>query len=707
MRLFILTKAKRATEGEVRTRKDGSKWRKTGKTWTRVRGEHQNKKEDEKEKETTKKELDNKGSKSKQDKKERNTKLVLAAKMGATVPELSKETGMSVPQIRQVLKQAMNMGLLKEIKRPRKHPPKLDLQKDIFNYETRKKQKGKVTKLKEIRNPKEQPYKNDKIAPVIIARASITQQAKNNYISEDLMETMRPHQIDGVNLMMEKFFEGEKSGINVDSTGGGKTTSALGIAATYLDHNPKAKILIVTENDRIIASSFGKDAKRMKIGIKPVKKIGEISEPGIYITSYKDLHNLEGDFENITFGVFDEIHNLRNSEISRKARLGIRLMKSCKNTAMFSATPVDKAAHMMYLCQAFDLSFKKTMKFLGFKKIQGQWSTNLSYKEIAERYDSIFREFTKKGLMVKREVPLDGLNMHTETVKLSPDYQSRYDALLEKMNKQLQVAEGKGKGLLKAQFLMKLRALLEESKIDHSMEVLQKAIKDGKQVVLFADRVNDAVIKDNANNHISKYSTGTLKELQRRLEKEGIKHSILFGSKKDGKDEIDKFQKGEHQVFITTPKSGSTGISLDDIKGDKPRLAIMMSAPFSAVEFIQIPGRIHRLTTKSKTEMMLMSTDTAIEKWNTNIIANKLNTLGASVKGDYSALSMEDLAKAEDMTPEENEKYFKDKKEAMNTSIPSRGTEEFNLNDYKGSEALKKAMQLNHGLFMWLKHKKY
>ncbi|MGH2639927.1 MAG: helicase-related protein, partial [Rhabdochlamydiaceae bacterium] len=349
---------------------------------------------------------------------------------------------------------------------------------------------------------------------------------------------------------------------------------------------------------------------------------------------------------------------MKNGAQSKKAIKGIDLMKDSDHTALFSATPLDKAQHLEYLCSAYRLNFREVMGWLGYKKMRFMWQTNQPAMITAQKLDAVFAELTKRGLMVKREVPLKGIEMGINTVDLTPDYKSRYDAAVEKMMYQVSRAESREKGLLKAQWLMKIRAVLEESKIEHAMTELKDSLSKGRQVVLFATQVNDRYLKQAHSDHLIKYTEGTLKKMASLLKEEGIPFAPIYAGNKSVVENVKKFQSGEVQVVLTTPQSGGTGLSLDDTSGNKPRTAVIMTSPFSASDFIQMPGRIHRLTTKSKSEVKLLSTNTDVDAWNRGIIANKMITLGGTVKGDYEKLNIHDMEKVEMMKPNEAKRYM-------------------------------------------------
>lgn len=510
------------------------------------------------------------------------------------------------------------------------------------------------------------------------------------------------------------------------NTGVGKTRSEIGLAATYLAHN-KGKVLIVTENDRIMAGGMAGDAKAMNTKMMPVKKLQDLDQgDGIYVTTYRDLKIIQEKFGDIGLVVFDEAHNMKNTDMSSKAKLGVELMSKAKHNALFTATPIDKPAHLDYICQANRLNFKEVMRDLGYYRSSQGWGTNLDAEQTADRLDAFFSSMTKQGGMVKHEIPLQGLELGMTTVKLTATQQSKYDAAYEKMQNQLAVAEPREKGLLKAKWLMRIRSFLEEAKIDHTVKSIKDQLAEGRQAILFATSINDRAVTgdakdfsisedqfDNIKEMIkgsggkisskecvtlagfydvpvqsveainegkeyddvadltdnldpaevkTKFSSGSLNEIQKRLKKEGIEYASVFNSNKEAVQQIKDFQAGKLKVVLTTPASGATGISLDDTTGKSPRTAIMMSSPFSACDFIQIAGRVHRLTTKSQSRVVLLSTDTEVETWNKGIIANKLTRLGASVKGDVETMSIEDLEKCENLPPEQAKKFMEAKK---------------------------------------------
>ena len=509
-----------------------------------------------------------------------------------------------------------------------------------------------------------QPYKEWGIQ---LVRPEQTKRARANYISEDIGRNLRPYQADFVNLALEQFQMGQKGVLNMDGTGAGKTRQEIALASEYLDKNPNAKVLITTDSDRIIDNAFANDGKAMGVSFTKIKKGDEMTSggAGIYIAPYTRLEKMKKDFEDVDLIILDESHNLKNYGRA-KTENGTAIIKEAAHVAYFTATPVDKAEHIHYLCEGLGLNFFDTMNFLGYtlehKSYGDVWGTNLSKKVVADRINSIFEGLTKSGVAVKREVSLANLDMSIKNVSLTVEDEKRFQSALTDFEERLSRATGLKYGLVKATGLMALRRLVEEMKIEPTVNMIKQKLEEGKQVVLFATRVNESEIGGDTNQ----YSEGTLKAVEELLKKEGIEFSSVFASNKEAEKAIDNFQSGKVKVLLTTPESGGTGLNLDDRTGKAPRSAIIMTPPFSAMPFIQMVGRINRLTTKSRAEATMLTVGSgaaqAIDDWNKNIIANKLTTLGASVKGDYAAMDVEDLERVQYMNEQEAREYMAQKR---------------------------------------------
>jgi superfamily II DNA/RNA helicase len=197
---------------------------------------------------------------------------------------------------------------------------------------------------------------------------------------------------------------------------------------------------------------------------------------------------------------------------------------------------------------------------------------------------------------------------------------------------------------------MHQRRQLEPYKVDAAVSEAKKAIAEGRQVVIFAARVNESEVKAphrprgpsstiDEERKIIASSQGTMELLRDALGKEGIAASDIAEihggqTKNKSLQSMAAFQRGEAKVVIATVESGGTGINLDDRDGDKPRTLIMMTPPFSAVDNVQAAGRVWRMSTKSNPEIKYLKSNAEIDAWNHDLIANKMAALNAAVKGE-------------------------------------------------------------------------
>ena len=507
----------------------------------------------------------------------------------------------------------------------------------------------------------EQPYRD---YGILVAREKETQRPTANYVPENIAGTLRPHQADFVNLAIEKYEDSERGVINMDGTGAGKTRQELALAITYMRKYQKPAV-IVTENERIFENAFKGDAKAMGINVKLLSPDDVINpeENTVYVTLY---HRLKTDARkpHIQDGlvILDESHSVKNKD-SEKSKVTAGAIELAKNVALFSATPVDKAEHFYYISRSLGLSNKRMMEKLGYRYVEkrfggrtvGMYEPTETNEEIANRISAVFDDLTRKGLAVKREVSLDNLEMKIKRVDLSEEQQQRYEGLYADFLADVRNAMPQERGLKKAAGLMKLRRFLEEMKTQKAIEAIDQGLKENKQIVIFATRINEM------EGEGDEYSVGTLKEISRILEEKGIKHSNVFASNPKNQELIKKFQDGEHKVILTTPQSGGTGINLDDSTGNSPRKAIILTPPFSAMDMIQQIGRINRLTTKSKAEAEMLVTATEVDAWNTNIIAQKVEKLGATVSGDYAKIDIDEMKAVEFLPEEKAREITKDK----------------------------------------------
>lgn len=377
---------------------------------------------------------------------------------------------------------------------------------------------------------------------------------------------------------------------------------------------------------------------------------------GFSCQGHPSVYNLEigGNHNYFAYGVLvSNSHSMKNWSSATSGHG--RDMASAAHSVMFaSATPADQVLHISHLARAGVFGNRKhddTFNELGMEKVEirtphgtiSKWQINprVGAEESLRRLDGLFSKMTEEGLMLKREISMDGLDVHYDNIQMPPEVHDQMDQIAAEI-----ASSGKypNAGLQKAGTLMAQRLHQEPHKIPAAVAHAQRELGEGRQVIIFAGRVNESSLgEEDEDGEGAITSEGTLKTLKASLEAAGITDiSELHGGATKTAAQQEKsmqaFQSGKSRVMIATIESGGTGINLDDTVGDKPRTVVMMTPPFSALSTIQAIGRVHRLTTKSRSKVIPLVGDTDVDRWNSGIVARKMKTLNAAIGGEVGNL---------------------------------------------------------------------
>lgn len=516
-----------------------------------------------------------------------------------------------------------------------------------------------------------------KAARVVLARPQITPPANPEIIPESIRGKLTAEQIHGVSLAYQAL---EKTGgfLLADGTGVGKTRQQLAIAKMYADQGKK--VLIITPNQvarpnwkkGTVSGSFLDDSNALGVDLKISRgRDGDpaIAKGQITLSTYNYLSDLKSQVDKDTVIILDESHSLKN-EKSQRTKHGLKMVEKAGRVVFASATPVDKPSHLPYLRKTgiFAGNSKEDIyRWLGLieRRINipsGQVITEWKIprggsQAVYNRMKGLFDELTEQGGMIKREISLKGVSVSFEEIKLPA---KAHQMLLE-----IEQAFDSDTvtGLDKALIRQHQRRQQEPYKIPAIVEATKAAIAKGDKVIIFASRVNESEVRIKnpfppgtldalkweatiGQDAVVTSSDGTAKLLTESLTNSGFKVAELHGgSKSKAPQAIKDFQDGDADVVVATIDSAGVGINLDDIKGDRPRTMLLMTAPFSAVENVQAVGRAWRLNSQTYPEIKYFFGDTSVDEWNKKIIGEKMKTLGASVAGELGKLdpSMDDL----------------------------------------------------------------
>lgn len=450
------------------------------------------------------------------------------------------------------------------------------------------------------------------------------------------------HQLKGINLMLTHFLNKNKKGyLLADGTGVGKTRQILVLAREYTKRTGK-KVLIVTENRTIIAGSFASDTRALGIMMTNIE-----------LGTYSDIRSGKVGKKHYGLIIFDEAHNLKNP-LSQQTIKANSIKADHKVFA--TATPLDTVNGAAYFVQEVtDMTEVQIYQFLGLKlsiikNADGTIVKTVSMEEgmtpikLNRNLIKLRNRLIKEGAMLRREYPFWGVINEMKislsaTAKLEEkEINDYWDEEMSDGTKILSKAGQRSGELSRWNEIYKLPQILAETKED---------VSEKKAVVVVAEGINNTTIKG-LNQQIGAFIGEYVKRIKTPV-------AQVYGSN-DKASEVAAFQSGSRNILVATPKSGGTGINLDDTVGDRPRILYMVTPNYSGNLFQQILGRVSRRNTKSPSEVQLVYTNSISDERRKQIVEQKLSVLRAIQRGILSEFDTEDYGDAEFST-EDNPKF--------------------------------------------------
>lgn len=165
------------------------------------------------------------------------------------------------------------------------------------------------------------------------------------------------------------------------------------------------------------------------------------------------------------------------------------------------------------------------------------------------------------------------------------------------------------------QYTVEARQAAELAKLPSAVELANELLDAGNSVVIFVNFL------------------ASLAALREAFPKAGL---IQGGQTSTARQTaINSFQHNENPVLLVMAQAGGTGLSLHDLHG-RPRASIILPG-YSAVEFLQCLGRIHRAGSLSPAvNYVLYATDIAVERRMKTRLERNLNNLSALNDTDFN-----------------------------------------------------------------------
>lgn len=326
-----------------------------------------------------------------------------------------------------------------------------------------------------------------------------------------------------------------------------------------------------------------------------------------------------------TLIVWDEAQKLKNWK-TKTAKTCISAFKQGYRQLFCSATNATNPLELrtvgvcMKLFKNGETAWYEWLKLHGCYK--GTWG--MEFTENKDLQKKVLKKLNKdifidRGVRLRRDaIPnFPKCDLFAVLLDMDKENQSKINAIYDEMDLELRKLE-QLKKLNKHNHLvveLRYRQQIELVKVPLFIDMIEDAKKEGFSVVLFvnftetikaiASRINTTCIFD-----------GTVENAQRERNK-------------------DRFQNNEEQVILVSIKAGGSGLSLHDLNGGHPRLALI-SPSYSAPDMRQCLGRVWRDDAKTKAIQKLVCVSGTVEEKVYKSVMDKLTNLDLLNDGDLS-----------------------------------------------------------------------
>jgi hypothetical protein len=459
-----------------------------------------------------------------------------------------------------------------------------------------------------------------------------------------------PHQMDGVLRILANWTRGSGHFLLADGTGVGKTRQMLAAAQVAAAHW-RQPVILVAPDERVIRDTYAREAAAL--GVELYRYRGETLGPAhqVLVCTYTDVSRGVVKLEQFATVIFDEAHLLKNDDqLSVRAEMGIRAMNRAERVLLATATPLDEPWQLWYLTKVLGKNPEAALAELGirveYRMVNGQERRIYTVEEehfhprqVQDWLERNFEEAAARGNYLQRELQLDNIEVGLQQTPLTADQLRAVEDVYQRILND-RVSRGMSLGHAKAVALLAARSHLETYKVQAAYRMVLERLRQGRQVVVYLHRVERV---DTAEQPDMRPAQVLAELLEDSLGPNTV--GRLYGglsgtaAQQYAVEVMQRFREGQLPVIIATPQSGGVGLSLDDIYGDAPRSVLVLTAPFGAQDAVQIAGRVSRVTTRSKAEMVFLHTGSRVDTWNLSIVLEKLRYLGAVIGPTAQALA--------------------------------------------------------------------
>jgi hypothetical protein len=320
-----------------------------------------------------------------------------------------------------------------------------------------------------------------------------------------------------------------------------------------------------------------------------------------------------------TLFIFDEVHKCKDRK-TQNSKLLVGAIGDYKLFLM-SATVAENPMHLYAMGMALGLHSGDS-EFFWFLRSHGVSKVGFGLKfttnpENRQRSLNKIRAhiYPERGYRINpRDIPGFPENSIQLVAVDSPDsapVQKELDRLYEKMLEEVGAS-------LSITDMLRARQESELCKLAYIAEKTEQLIEEGNSVVVFLNFID------------------SINALKGMLEDSVSGISVLRGGC-DAKREVDLFQSNINTLMIAQGDTGGVGVSLHDLQG-RPRVSLI-SPSYSAVNLIQVLGRINRSGSLSKSIQQIICLANTIEMRIYESLNRKIDNISMINDNDTNPLS--------------------------------------------------------------------
>ena len=313
--------------------------------------------------------------------------------------------------------------------------------------------------------------------------------------------------------------------------------------------------------------------------------------------------------------IFDEAHRCKNPRTLNSVLL-YTLAKTTTKIVMLSATVSDKPENFA-LC-GFVLGLYKNIRDAK------NWilSVGKEYENVLSGVnDALFSEHASRMRIrdLGKLFPDNQIVASCYDMDTAEEIQKQYKLIEEEVKRLKDKEDSSGCALAR---ILYCRMKIEQLKAPTYVEESRKYLDEGNAVAIFVN------------------FTHTLKYIADELKTTCVIHGQQTLEERD--KAINDFNSDKSHIIVCNIRSGGTGLSLHDLHGNYPRVAII-SPGYSAQDILQALGRVHRANGKTAVRQRLLFSSGTIEEDICENMKEKITNIAMLNDRDVNSYCIEGL----------------------------------------------------------------